>query len=378
MRQELAEHFWPADRQERESVQRGAKRAAFIGMLLLFAVLLGGMMPESAEAVCPKNANILGDTLVKTCWECMFPISLFGFTLTELGEDSTRPAVGPGISAVYPPQLCGCVCLTPYLCVPGIPLGIWEPVRLVEIVRTPLCFPALNGITLGPEFVFEGRGSANTNMDSSDLDFTFYHSHFYIFPLWAIVGIAVDWACVNPSAVGDEIDLAYLSEIDPSWNDDLLALILFPEALLLGNPLTVAACAADSLAASAGFPIDPLFWCAGSFGLMYPTTGNVSESSGQLKPAALAMSRLLARLARFGTEFYTAGDGPLICTDFPTGLIVKSQYKYQLLYPIPNVPAPCCQPIGRTVLMWGMGKMVPVIGEDFVFLLWKLQRCCLL
>jgi conjugal transfer pilus assembly protein TraU len=90
------------------------------------------------------------------------------------------------------------------------------------------------------------------------------------------------------------------------------------------------------------------------------------------------MSRMLARLSRVGTEWYTAGNGPLICTDYPTFLIVKSQYKFKLLHPIPNTTPGCCWPMGRTGLRWGLAKTYPVEGEDFVFLLWKLQRCCML
>ena len=81
-----------------------------------------------------------------------------------------------------------------------------------------------------------------------------------------------------------------------------------------------------------------------------------------------------------GTEFWTSANGPLLCEDIPTALIVKSQYKFQLLWPIPNtgLPPPCCQPLGRTLMMWGLGKIVPAVGEDFVWLLWKRQNCCML
>ena len=77
----------------------------------------------SAEAVCTTGTNVLANSLATTCWECMFPISLSGVTVFNLGEDFTEPAIGPG-HAPFPPQLCGCVCLGP-ICIPGLPLGIW-------------------------------------------------------------------------------------------------------------------------------------------------------------------------------------------------------------------------------------------------------------
>ena len=44
-------------------------------------------------------------------------------------------------------------------------------------------------------------------------------------------------------------DLAYLTEVDPLWNDDELTLILNPDAVLFANPVAIAACAADCVAA---------------------------------------------------------------------------------------------------------------------------------
>ncbi|MBA5868604.1 MAG: TraU family protein [Nitrospira sp.] len=348
-------------------------------LVCLSCVLIGvaTLWPSgSVEAVCTTGTNVLANSLATTCWECMFPISLSGVTVFNLGEDFTEPAIGPG-HAPFPPQLCGCVCLGP-ICIPGLPLGIWEPKNLVEAVHDPLCFPTL-GVSLAGGFSYIGRGMATTQMDS-ELNYAFFHVHYFVFPLWAIVGIGMDILCLNPTGIADEIDLAYASEIDPLWDDDLISLILFPEALVLANPVALAACAADSVAAAVGFPIDPLFWCAGSFGFMYPPTGHVSGADGDLKPAALSMTRLLAKLARAGTEFWTSANGPLLCEDIPTALIVKSQYKFQLLWPIPNtgLPPPCCQPLGRTLMMWGLGKIVPAVGEDFVWLLWKRQNCCML
>ena len=61
-----------------------------------------------AEAVCTTGTNVLVNSLATTCWECMFPISLSGVTLFNLGEDFTEPAIGPG-RAPFPQQLCGCV-----------------------------------------------------------------------------------------------------------------------------------------------------------------------------------------------------------------------------------------------------------------------------
>jgi conjugal transfer pilus assembly protein TraU len=354
------------------------------GVLSVILVILCGLpfsgvvAPDTAEAFCQTSTNVLASSLATTCWECMFPISMAGFTLFNAGEDYTVPAVGPGRAPYYGSVLCGCMCFNG-VCIPGLPFGIWEPKNLIEVVHDPLCFPSL-GVSLTGGFTHIGRGSESTQMDGTELNHTFWNVHYISYPLWFLIGIGLDIACLNPGGIADEIDVVFISEIDPSWNDDILNLMLFPEALLIANPIALSACAADSLASSLGFPIDALFWCAGSQGFLYPPDGNHSGAGTDLGPAALSGFHMLSKLARVGAEAYTAGNGALICDDFPTGLIVKSQYKYQLIYPIPNTGAigPCCQPIGRTLMMWGLNKSIPAVGEDYVFLLWKLQRCCML
>lgn len=348
-------------------------------VVLTVIIILGGGITPTAEAYCPKT-DLLSETITKTCWECMFPLSLMGTTVFNMGEDAVLPALGPGESAIYPPQLCGCICLTPYLCVPGLPLGVFIPSHLMEVVRNPYCFPSLSGMTTGPNPTFINRGMVDVTLDDPDLMFSYYHAHFIIFPLWALLGTGFSFTCTG-SSMPTAIDVAYLSELDPGWDDDPLSLLLFPEAVLFANPIATAACSADSVAASVGYPIDALFWCAGSFGNIYPPSGFTSGSySGQVKPAALSMTRVLAKMSRIGAETYWAAHQQGICADGPTFLIVKSQYKFQLLYPIASTAniGPCCSPIGRTQLIWGLGKTYPVDGDDFVFLVWKLQRCCLL
>jgi len=362
---------------EESGPRPGRVRAGLVAVLVLIGLVL--CSTTMAEAYCPKT-TIMSETFSRTCWECMFPLSLIGVTIFNLGEDAVRPALGPGLSADYPPQLCGCVCLTPYLCVPGLPMGIFVPADLIEVVRNPLCFPSLDGLDLGQDPTFIDRGMVDVVQDDPALKFSYYHVHFIIYPLWALLGTGFNFTCTS-EAMPTQMDIAYLSELDPTWNDDAFALVLFPEGFLFANPIATAACSVDSVASAVSFPLDPLFWCAGSFGNMYPPSGYTSGSySGQVKPAALAMVRVLAKLARIGTEWDWEEDGPAICTDFPTFLIVKSQYKFQLLYPIPSFALPgepCCSPLGRTQLRWGLAKTYPVDGDDFVFLLWKLQRCCL-
>ena len=61
-----------------------------------------------------------------------------------------------------------------------------------------------------------------------------WHIHWYINPLVTILGLFTEGLCDFSGAV-TYFDLAYLTEFDPLWNNDILAFILNPEAILFGN-----------------------------------------------------------------------------------------------------------------------------------------------
>jgi len=57
-------------------------------------------------------------------------------------------------------------------------------------------------------------------------------------------------------------------------------------------------------------------------------------------------------------------------------IIKKSLYKTQLIHPKAQKKGPC-HALGKTDLIWGMGKSYPYKGEDFVYLIWTKNQCCL-
>src|SRR3546814_6426677 len=91
--------------------------------------------------------------------------------------------------------------------------------------------------------------------------------------------IVTDFLCLESGS----IDILYISEIDPLWQDSELTAIINPEAVLFANPLALAACAADCVSATVNLPVDEMFWCAGCQGSMYPMNGNVSASIGHVQ-----------------------------------------------------------------------------------------------
>jgi conjugal transfer pilus assembly protein TraU len=374
-----------------EAPGRGRRRAPWVCVLAAAAAIgLGALgLPAPARAACgadPANATIL-TALATICWDCLFPISLFSVPIDPgSAEAATAPAVGPGLpfpspNPYPPPALCSCVCILPGVCLPGIPIGYWEPRHLIEVVHEPFCFPAL-GIDLSDAVMdFLIRGDQQTGHDeATDHQNAHYaHVHFIVFPALKVFSLLMDVLCLNAGAQTGELDLLYLSEIDPLWTADVLAALVFPETLLFANPIAGAACAGDAIAASLDAPLDPLFWCAGGWGQLYPPAGRQNNTSGgNLAVQPLLWARVLTKLARAGTEPWAAANGALLCQDLPTFVLVKSQYKWQLLDPVAYDAAKCCPKLGASQALWEWGKTIPVEGESHVWLLWRRQNCCML
>lgn len=318
----------------------------------------------SAAASAADSLTCTGrfpNPITEICWSCILPISIGSATIGNLGgqEDTDNPSN----------PLCSCG-VNPTL---GLAIGFWEPARHVEAVRKPFCLAALGGIDLDPGI--PAPAAARTTRSEGDGDGgAFYQAHFYTNPVLFWLEVVTDFPCLERGA----FDLAYLTEVDPLWNDDELTLILHPEAVLFANPLAVAACAADCVAATAGFGIAGMFWCAGCQGGLYPLDGQVPYHGGGVRSAALIAQRLTAKLHRELIAWGWHGR-PGLCGPYFLPVMDKTAYKTQLTFPVANTAKEagrCCQPFGRTTIVWGAGKEIPVRGEDFAFLLFRKRNCC--
>lgn len=299
------------------------------------------------------------------CWSCLFPITIGGLRVSPGNEDTGNPRQ----------IICSCGSPVPRI---GIPISFWEPARLIDVTRTKFCLVNMGGISIGGDSV-RGHGTVDKGK-SGGRRRSFYQVHYYIYPVIFWLELLTDFLCLERS----QFDVAYVTEFDPMWNDDETAFVLNPEAAIFGNPVAQAACAADSLAATAGFPVDALFWCAGCQGSMYPFTGHVSDHIGGVQASLLLVSRMLAKLHREGLAWGTsvssvsAVHDERLCSPYLMPIIVKSQYKQQMLYPSATTGSGGCKPLGRTDVVWGSGKEKPYSGEDFGYLIWRKRNCCML
>lgn len=293
------------------------------------------------------------------CWSCLFPLSIGSMKVFGGGVPDTKNPGSP---------VCMCPGIPPR---PGITIGFWEPIALVDITRHPGCMVNLGGVKFPV-----GSSSQTGYVESADSskNSSFYYAHWYHYPLIAWLNIITDALCMDTA----QFDLAYLTEIDPMWDDDEVSLILNPEAVIFANPVAQVACAADALKSAIGLPIDKLFWCAGSHGSMYPLNGHVQEHVGGVAASTLLAERMAYKLHREILLWDSSPDLSHICRQHAVPILPKSRYRYQMVNPLPTTGSGGCFPFGRTTAIWGAMKEFPYKGEDFGYLIWRKRNCCAL
>lgn len=328
--------------------------ASILLLCLGMTLLLPGGRAQAGATCHGKFMNPVTDI----CWSCAFPMTIAGAKMSTMDQEDTS---NPGRAV--------CTCSNPPKV--GLNVGYWEPVRLVDVTRTPYCLVALGGVELDPGIRAPRGGPEHSEYQAHG---SFYQVHWYTNPILYWLEVLLDFPCLEQGS----LDIAYLTEVDPLWNDDELTAIINPDAVLFGNPLAVAACAADCVAASAGFPLSSLFWCGGCQGNIYPLDGNVATHIGGVQASSLLVQRMAAKMHRQGLTWSGYGaEGS--CGYFYQPIMDKSQYKFQMVYPVPQttkIAGRCCQPFGRTTVLWGAGKEFPVKGEDFAYQVFRKRNCC--
>lgn len=261
-----------------------------------------------------------------------------------------------------------CYCSDPFPRI-GIPIELWEPLALIDVSNIPNCSPTL-GMALSIDIVagssFQEINKQNTQNKES------YQITYIKYPLFKMLSLFLDIACLEADG---SVDVAYLSTVDPLWQNDMWSIIVNPDAFLFANPIAQFACIPDSVASNLGFPLDPLYWCQGSWNQIFPltkaTTG-VSSPESAMAIATKTLFKLHRQLMLWGTTGL-----PSLCGKSPMPIMRKSQYMMYPLYPI--MPHPFRIPIGRTGLIWGAGQDVPVINSHvWTIMVYRKRSCCVL
>ncbi len=333
--------------------------ALALGLSILVTPLLS--FGSAAVAACtatgegtPATATKIWTTAIATIYN-VFPIRIGGVTImTFQGLED--------FSAVSDVPVCLCMDPFPRL---GIKVSLWEPVAFMEVTSIPGCFPSIGvGVPVPTPRGQTGFGRSDTDLGGKHS----YNFHYIKFHPFFLLNLFLDFVCLE----GEPLDIGYTTELDPLWNNDLWAGILNPEAILVANPIAQLACIADAGASAVGFPLDFLWWCLGSWGSLYPMTGNsnqADEPSGAFAIAARGIAKLHRQLMLWGS----IGEAGL-CGRYPMPIMRKSQYS---LLPVHPVPFPFRVPIGRTSILWAEGQEAPFVNKhNWVMMVYRKRDCC--
>lgn len=306
---------------------------------------------SSAEAnASPCNDGFI-NPITKTSWQCIFPIEIGGVPIgkrTPLDEGNPRSPI--------------CFCPSSFgIPLPGIRVNFWNPSRMIDTVENPGCLMALGIDVMGET----GRLHGSTRNDISQASSkTFAQMHYYISPLWALIGLFSDLPCLRDEG----FDVAMMSEILPTHQNEVLGAILNPEAVLFGNPVAVLACVADAARANTGGTFDPLFWCMGGWGSVYPLGG--SSTSGDIVEANAAIAaKGIFLMGRLGLLRIYDRSG---CFETPAPIWKKSRFKLQEMEPVKSGR---CVNIGRTGLLWSYLKHPPH-KDNYAWNVFEKVFCC--
>ena len=330
--------------------------------VLLACLLSLAVFPQGEANAGVACSGHFVNPITDVCWDCLFPL-----TIGDIPIFKGDHADGPNPSS----PICVCEAPPPLFVKIGLSIGFWEPVRLADVTDHAWCFPNLGGITLPVGFGYASK--ASQNVDSHDL-LTGYHVHWYIYPVMYWLELLTDFLCLENAS----FDIGYVSELDPTWNDDYTGALISPEVLLFNNPIAQAACAADCVQATVtGMGNPALYWCAGCQGSMFPMTGNIAGEHGQPSGSTLAGERFAFKMHRELLAEGTSGPAA-VCQKYSMPIMDKRQYRFQIVNPTSSVPNEhlACPAIGVSSIAWEVGKVIPVVGQDLGFLIWRKRNCC--
>lgn len=316
-----------------------------VAVLLVMLVILAPQEAEASECVGPPL-----NPITDVSWQCIFPIQIAGIVQLGSNPDDSDDIANPV-----------CVCTGGTIPKFGVTVSFWEPSRLIDTVSDPYCLMALGTKLNNPR-----PGSLGGSLDRDEnSQRAFQQMHYYIFPVWAILDLFTDIQCLQD----ETFDVAMMSELVPTWNDDILSTIVNPEAVLFANPISQLACAADASAVLLGKPRNELFWCMGSWGSVYPLAGSITLTDYVEANAGLA-ARSIYFMGRTGLLWDTALDG---CSLQYTPIWRKDRFKLQLAKPVKDNS---CHRIGRSGLLWTAYKQPPTQGDNFSWMMFKKINCC--
>ena len=328
-------------------------------MKRIFFVILSLLSFVSGEGMAACHGRV-PNPVTDVCWQCLFPLTV---GTNSLGTTGIAPDVKTDAPAF-------CACTTNGNVTVGLNIGFWEPIRTIEIVREPFCFPTLGGTKI-TNATFAPSHGRTPNPKKRGHRTSFYQVHWFHTPWLYLLEILLDTKCLEQSPW----DLAYMTELDPLWDDSQATYLLNPDVALFSNAVALGACAVDCVAATLTTAMDELYWCGGCAGSLFPLTGWVNAHITPMQAWSLLTQRFTLKLHREGVQWAQYGkDGQ--CGPRLEWVMAKSVYRTQMQYPSRETQGACCHPFGASTAIDAIGKTPPIYGEDGAFLVWRRRDCC--
>lgn len=332
--------------------------------LALTAGLFGAAHSQTTTASTPVEhicESAAFNPMSDVDWNYMYPITIAG---AIMGTQNGPPVP---LMAMMPPV---CVCPTWFgFTMTGIGITYWSPNYLYEVERRPGCSTSTGG-----SMVLSGYGLLHSEQSENHLNqgkgANRMQIHYYHYPLFSMIE---GMAAVNCHQIGDA-GIGYMTEFDTFWQNDEWGAIFSPEAGIFATVTAAFTCAIDTVASSLGYTLDPLFWCSGAWGTVYPLSGNSSHSGNSFAMNNSLAAKFLYRQHRLGLAQQTIGP-TAVCNSHPNPIWVKSQYRFNQVLPIARR--------GKAVATGGNGwlQFPPVHNvptqEHTVNLIWQGMQCCL-
>ena len=334
-----------------------------LSALALVASLAAASFAAQAAPLCLGGRPF--NPVVDPNWLDFLPITVMGVSVGPGGPLGDPPLMREPPICVCPSHLFG-------VPLPGIGVTFWEPEYLAEVVAQPGCMPLwFSGPSLLSGFAMEASEQNQDHNRVTGNQQERMQVHWYHYPIFAALDMFKDFACFNSSGVA----LAYMTEFDPTWQNDLWGVVYSPQVALFTSPLAQLACSVDAIASTVAYPLDALFWCQGTAGDLYPLTGNSQALDSNQTANMSILGKFLGKAHAMGMLDATIGPWAE-CFSGPSPLLIKSQYRIDPVWPIRSWGPPVY--LGQSEFRWGLAPPANFPeGESSGYLVWQGQQCCL-
>lgn len=227
----------------------------------------------------------------------------------------------------------------------GLGLSFWMPSYINDVARQAGCMGFLNGINILPGFMSQSSGQEYNHHKQAQDGVTNMQIHWAYADVTAIAGKSLFEKC---NAVTGSMQIAYLTEPDFIFQNDVYSAIMTPQvALLAAVPLlSQMTCAYESIANTLG---DWQDWgVCGWKGSRLPLSGNtIAKDSAQVSNMDITV-KYLTRSAMMGTTMRTMGKDAT-CRPQYSIFYDPFQHRYQWAY-----PGKVATRFNIDVMRWGM------------------------